>query len=457
MRRSLSAVLVVGLLSGSGVVSAAPADPAYPSAEWAAREAANFAKVAEAPAEQVDPAFQQRWNEQSVANRNEQVARDNADPNWNSRGNACASWGGPCTGDPYRYPGVDPFYANEGDVVAVNFYDKEGARLSGRVWAPKGSAAGAGLPGVVIITGSVQAPETLYWWMAQDLVRAGYAVLTFDVRGQGRSDNRTRDGQSGTNINSAVFATNLIDAIDFFRSSPARPYPHNARFPEVATTPSNPIWDRLDPERLGIVGHSLGATGVSVVQGIADWPGAMDAANPVDVAVAWDNVSATGSLAGHTVEPRVPMMGQSGDYYLAPTPYTSPPDPQSKKLGFNRWRDAGIPAYQLQIRGGSHYEWSLLPGFPTSSWDWGNPLANHYTLAWLDRWLKLDGEAGYRDADARLLADGDWRDRLSFYFPSARAFPDRRGVWWRCEDMLREDCPAGDGLPFGWGGAARRR
>ena len=451
MRRVLAVLVATALLSGAAV-SADTAEPAYPSAEWAAREAANYAKVGEAPAEQADAGFQRRWNEQSLANRQEYADRDARDPNWNSRGNACSSLGGPCTGDPYRYPGVDPFYETEGEVTPVNFYDAQGARLSGRVWAPRGSAAGAGLPGAVLITGSVQAPETLYWWMAQDLVRAGYAVLTFDVRGQGRSDNRTRDGQYGTNVNSSVFATNLVDAIDFFRSTPATPYPHNARFPEVATTAFNPIWDRIDFSRLGIVGHSLGATGVSVVQGIADadWPGTMDQGNPVDVAVAWDNLSAGGSLAGFGVTPRVPTMGQAGDYFLTPTPYTQPPDPQAKKAGFNRWAASGVPTYQVQVRGGSHYEWSLLPGFPATSWKFGNPMAGHYTLAWLDRWLKTEGEAGYKDADARLLADADWRDRMSFYFPSARAYPDRRGVWHRCEDIASGACPDAAAMPKGW-------
>ena len=40
-----------------------------------------------------------------------------------------------CTGDPYRYPGVDPWYGSIGEVTPVNFYDAQGARLNARVWA----------------------------------------------------------------------------------------------------------------------------------------------------------------------------------------------------------------------------------------------------------------------------------------------------------------------------------
>jgi hypothetical protein len=415
---------------------------AYPSPEWSAREAANFAKISEAPSRQAqDPAFLQRWQEQSLANRLEYENRRIADPAWSSSENACASWTNPCTGDPYRYPGVDPWYGTIGEVTPVNFYDAQGARLSARVWAPLGAPAGTTFPGVVIINGSVQAPETLYWWAAQQLVENGYVVLTFDPRGQGRSDSATPGGERGTNINSTVFRTNLIDAVDFFYSTPAAPYPHNlpgtpgydADGGAAPTTPFNPYHAQIDRERFGVIGHSLGATGVSVVQGEQPWPGVMLADNPIDAVVAWDNISA-GSLNEVDVVPRAPIMGQSADYFLAPTPNAQPPDPQAKSAGFNLWVAAGLPAYQVQIQGGTHYEWSLLPGFPASDWEpggtggWGQPVARHYTLAWMDRWLKKKGERGYDDADARLLADADWRERMSFYYPSSRSFPDRTGT-----------------------------
>src|SRR5882672_349308 len=65
--------------------------------------------------------------------------------------------------------------------------------------------------------------------------------------------------------------------------------------PSRSTTAFNPIWDRIDVERLGIAGHSAGAIATSVVQGYggdgADpWPGAMDTNNPVKAAVAFDSL-----------------------------------------------------------------------------------------------------------------------------------------------------------------------
>ncbi len=170
-----------------------------------------------------------------------------------------------------------------------------------------------------------------------------------------------------------------------------------------------------------------------MVQGEQPWPGVMVEENPIDAVVAWDNVS-TGSLDGVQVVPRVPMMGQSADYFLAPTPNTAPPNPDGKSTGFLLWQSAGVPAFQVQVQGGAHYEWSLLPTFPTSDWipgsdigGWGQPLARHYTLAWMDRWLKKGGEPGFLDADARLLDDAAWRERMSFYYRSSRDYPARDG------------------------------
>ncbi|WP_273453530.1 alpha/beta hydrolase family protein [Nevskia ramosa] len=526
-----AAVALVTLLPT--LASAVPEGPTYPSPAWAARETANYAKVLEAPTEQAfNPAFLRRLSTQSLLNTTDLLLRNTLDPSWvlaytptlaaaiQALGDGtpvqrtldnvyallrndpsaslrlplnvpialpvCASYALQCAGDPYRWPSADPFYTLEANVEPVVFYDSGCARLSGRVWKPRGVLPGRRLPGIVIQNGSVQAPETAYWWMAQALVRAGYTVLSFDPRGQGRSDFATPDLQQGTNINPSVFWTGLVDAIDFMRSRPGKPYPNAARcgrsYP-TRTASINPFHAVLDLDRLGIVGHSLGAVGVSIVQGYgaagADpWPGKLDSRNPVDVAVAWDGLispadgtpgGAGGALFDRLPElltrsivdrlitrdeprwqPRVPTMGQSSEYGLAPLPFTAPPEPESHKIGFKAWQLAGVPSYELSIRGSTHYEWSQIPTFPTTSWcpstaggrcngGFGRPMAEHYTLAWLDRWLKRSGETGYATADARLLDDSSWRDRSSFYYRSARSFSTRGGVAKVCED-IRAGC-----------------
>lgn len=450
---------------------AIPEGPEYPSPEWFQRDAANVARTSDGPTEQLlNPEFVLAWEQQSQANLIAWTMRNIEDPSWLLGTNLntpvtplCTTWGLQCAGDPFRYPeaaGPDgaPFYEGEGEVIPVVFYDEGCARLSGRVWAPRNGLNG--LPAVVIENGSIQAPEPLYWWAAQMLVRSGYAVMTFDPRGQGRSDQQTPTGEQGSNANSAVFWEGLVNAIDFFRSTPEQPYPHNLSCADThptVVTEFNPIHERIDRDRLGLAGHSLGATGVSVVQsygaeGADPWPGLIDTENPVDVIVAWDSLRTPGEGGGSpAVVPRVPAMGQTSEYGFTPMPsLQGPPDPEAHKGAFEGWVESGQPVFQFTIQGSTHFEWSLIPSFPASSWcadtssgacegGWGLPMAEHYTLAWFDRWLKLPGEADYDDADARLLADADWQERYSFYHRSARSFPTRAGEPKRCDD-IRAGC-----------------
>jgi dienelactone hydrolase len=456
MRLRAARLLAAATTALAVTATAAPA--AAQDAGFGRREAANFARVGQAPQQQAtSPAFLQRWQEQSLTNSLEFSALGPA-RRLATTGNLCREWAKQCTGDPFRYPGADEFY-DRADVVPVSFLDRGGAQLFGRVWAPRGATGR--LPGVVITNGSVQAPETLYWWGAQALVDAGYVVMTFDPRGQGRSDNRTPSGEQGSNANPAVFATNTIDAIDFFHSTPDAPYEGNVAGDAREVTAFNPLHAVVDRARLGAVGHSLGARGVSVVQGLQPWPGTGEQ-NPIDAVVAWDNLSGSGELAGFPLVPRVPAMGQAADYGLTPTPFPSPPDPAGRLGGFRAFHDAGVPSYQLVVEGGTHYEWSLLPTFPTTAWEpggqggWGNPLARHFTVAWLDRWPKASGEPGFADADGRLLdltvrptADdlqgsaqpATWCERLSFHFTSSHAFPSRDGDPQDVDD-LAESCTA---------------
>ena len=75
----------------------------------------------------------------------------------------------------------------------------------------------------MITTGSVQAPETLYWGLAAALAKHGYVVLTYDVQGQGRSDTfgEGPDQQEGVPSQAGQpFYDGTEDALDFLLSSP---------------------------------------------------------------------------------------------------------------------------------------------------------------------------------------------------------------------------------------------
>src|SRR3546814_18938606 len=99
------------------------------------------------------------------------------------------------------------------------FYDDGCARLSGRVWLPKNAPANAKLPTIVIDNGSIQAPETLYWWEAQLLVRNGYIVMPSDPSGEGRSDWHQQSGGPGATVHPPVSVTWLAKPLASLHSN----------------------------------------------------------------------------------------------------------------------------------------------------------------------------------------------------------------------------------------------
>jgi hypothetical protein len=116
---------------------------------------------------------------QALLERTRQLA---ADPE-RLPANVCAFKGLECAGDIRFYEWPE---RADGIRRPVLFTARSGATISGHVWATRNGPAQR--PGVVITTGSVQAPEELYWGQAATLAKHGYVVLTFDVRGQGASD-----------------------------------------------------------------------------------------------------------------------------------------------------------------------------------------------------------------------------------------------------------------------------
>jgi hypothetical protein len=455
----------------------------FPSLDWTACEQTNVARTFVANIEQLNPAFIQRSQTQENDNRLAILDRFASDPSWSlppTQGNTpatalSASGMGPYVGDPFRYPGVDGpdgkvFYEQEAEVLPVVYYDQGCARISGHVWRPLHLADGQKAPMIVIKNGSGQASEQLYWWAVQPLVRAGYVVLTNDPRGQGKSDAATpNSGEQGGNINGHVFYQGLVNDIDFMLSDPNVPYPHEqscaGTYPTITAT-HNPFYEYVDSSRLGIAGHSYGAEGVAWVQsygaeGAEAWPGLLSAVNPVDVAVGWDGLN--GGTATSLPIPddpfrqegfpavvaNKPLLTFRSEYGFTPVPYLSDPNREAHKVAFAQWQSANVPVIALTIAGTTHLDYSLGPTLPASSWctevidnhcvgGWARPMITEYTVAWIDRWLKKPNEADYEDADARLLNDAAWADRMSIHFSSARDFPIRNGEQIVCEDVRLE-------------------
>jgi hypothetical protein len=324
----------------------------------------------------------------------------------------------------------DPEVWNALPSRRVQFLTRTGAKLMGHVWGSEGDEA---RPGIVITTGSIQATDGMYQWLAQILARAGYEVLTFDVQGQGESEGfghapgdkvPTFDGVPAQQA--PVFVDGTVDAIRFLLSTPDHPYrpvgwsdadvaaSERGRGPTEQVDWVNPGWGTLDRTRLAIAGHSLGASAVSVVQQCSDegevWrtePACHGQSYPIRAVIGFDSLSSD-------VTPVVPGMNQQADgYFLNPTPSQEAPDPTSHLAAHEKWVAAGLDTYSFTVRGGTHLEWSYIP-FISMATTYGRHQIAFYTLAWMDHWLAPHRRQ--RQA-LRALLDGPRRQGIAVEAP----------------------------------------
>jgi hypothetical protein len=205
-----------------------------------------------------------------------------------------------------------------------------------------------------------------------------------------------------------VFGT--IDALDFFVSTPAKPYknPNGSDQPVNAFNPLWKLWDRSPDKRsvtpgrktrIAIIGHSLGASAVSQVQGT----------DPrVETVVALDKLQGPGDngIAVNTSKPVVPALAVQSEYGFNVYPYwmaggssiqpkPQPPDqapnPKREQLtGFDAWRKAGVDTMLIVPRASTHLEYTdIAYALPASRY--GQDFTSYYVQTWLGRYLKHQG------------------------------------------------------------------
>ena len=313
-------------------------------------------------------------------------------------------------GDPQRY--------DLGDRTEVAFLSRTGAKLIGNVWP---CPSGDNCPGVLITTGSIQVTQHMYGWAARALQAAGYTVMTFDVQGQGESEstshapgNRQPQLVNPQDLNNFVRST--LDALRFFHSTAAAPYAPKGWTPaDVAAAQaeagsdsglswSNPRAVTVDRTRLGLVGHSLGSSAVSILQQCsavaAHWQTVAECEGsplPVQAVVGWDVLQST-------VRPTVPALDHQADgYFVNAVPSPNAPSADGHLAAHNAWKSAGVDVYSMTVRGGTHAEWSEIP-YIVSGTRYGVPQAAYYLVAWMDRYVHTDPVI--RTAATGALLDG---------------------------------------------------
>ena len=473
-RLMVVAGIIVTALVGAAVARATP-----PTVFNPVIEAQNFSITQQRQAIYDTPAYQIQLTADGAASTAQALATEAADPGRFFTDDLCWNLANGCAGDIRLYNWAANGY---GIVRPVLFTARDGATLSGHVWATIGPHPPlAKRPGIVITDGSVQADEQMYWYAAQTLAKAGYVVLTFDPQGQGQSDTfgQSPDQNEGVpaQTDGRPFYDGTEDALDFLLSTPAHPHQpvascstgtshaakQNARVAAGLDAGYDPYWQLLDPSQIGLLGHSYGAAGVSYIA----------QSDPrVKAVVALDNLGGPGPDAGSvpgsgpspqgpigesgcpadpadrtTVPITKPALGISADYGLPPTPNTSLPDPTFKEQESVAYSQAGVDSGEIVIRGGSHLDFSFIPNQAFGASLRGPDITDWYATAWFDKYLEHAP-----GADAMLLSQR-WRDDpveagvdpnhdgngFSFYFNSRLDIHLATDSTWDCED-LRDGC-----------------
>jgi hypothetical protein len=290
--------------------------------------------------------------------------------------------------------GADPFRAIDrwqqltgGRAIPVKFTSLDGAQLRGHIWLPPKSVPvpRGGFPGVVITDGSIQAYENLYYWAAEGLAQYGYEVMTYDVQGQGDSD--------------------LLPAHCTPGACTGVPYQQNYNFYQGAEdslnyflSRANPGRSALDPQHLGIAGHSLGASAVSWisqcdtrVKAVVAW----DDLIPIDVKKCAQNVTVPKPYRSTRLH--APALATTNDYEFNVQPADHVPNPHGDSntggldgdSGYRSLAKAGIDTELVSFRNGTHLTYTYIDLVLPSN-ELSERFAFHYTLAWFDRYLRAD-------------------------------------------------------------------
>jgi dienelactone hydrolase len=337
----------------------------------------------------------------------------------------------PCAAgcEPFKPLGWEGEYRSE----RVEFRsERSGARLRGTLFAPPAGIVkrGASYPGVVIVPGSSNtAREEHYHWSARELAAHGYVVLGVDPQGVGHS---------------GAFGEHPCEA-DEVTKDPEYPYPcrgvpfqERANFNDAAESGlgfllsgDDPYRSILNPEELGLAGHSLGGGTVSELQ---------DEDPRVKSVVAWDSLHAdhdgtdqcgptSHAISAHVPQQiyrplaaRRPALSLTSELECQ-TFYDRNPD--SRTVPYRHWRAAGVPVMVIVMNGVQHTDYGQFDSTaPGSEADLKLQRFEWFTRAWFDRFLK-----GQHAAEERLVAPkvvGLTRDELlsrtwhsAAYLPSA--------------------------------------
>lgn len=369
------------LLDAAIVCDADAGDPAPDTPEWFARDMNNVACSAQRQEDILtSPAFFRLWlveNAGAAGDYYPDILADLLTEPERLRINPIYFNPSAKVGDPFRNP--ETWEANgRGQMTRITFLSRGGAHLRARIYSPNPMPDEGLLPAIVFMPG-LQSYNEVNSWFGQGMAEEGYIVLVVDPQGQGDSENFNHD-PDGTPTDTTT--SNIPSSLDFLLSTPNAQHPHAGSPNAEGALTFNPLWARVDPERIGIAGHSMGAI---ESRNLAH-------TDPrVKVAVNYDDLGGAPSVNVTT-----PVLYFYTDYAF-PTfsiPKRSPPDPNEHMEAFTRLSEAGLDVMAITTRASTHYEWGYQPfpaSFPASRY--GERISFYYSLAWFDRFLQDDDTA----------------------------------------------------------------
>jgi dienelactone hydrolase len=237
-------------------------------------------------------------------------------------------------------------------MVPANFTNDAGLNLYGEILLPYRGAVppGDGPFPVIIALDSLISNVAVYRWWHAAFADAGYLVFAFDFSGQGHSEGTDDDRDAYRVTDTSRALTWLLE--------------------------ESPVKDFVDAERVGVIGHSLGAITTLEVQAVDDRFKAAVAAAPIHEGQSnFDSAD-------------IPIMIQTGDHDgpVAPVPFVNP-----VLLTRTVYDKLEADRAMIVAEAASHAQHTNSPLLPSPTW--GREIAGLYSVAWMDYYLRGDESA----------------------------------------------------------------
>ncbi|HEY6473267.1 MAG TPA: hypothetical protein VIY26_10275 [Acidimicrobiales bacterium] len=314
--------------------------------------------------------------------------------------------------------------------------DDRGLALAATLWLPDAAlnpatARAHTFPAVVISDG-IASDQSDYFWIAMTLAAQGDIVLTYDPAGQGASEGSAANLFSPTTAD-CIFGGACHDLedvvrwmlddpitpiVDLAHSTPLFPLTtdptppgdaaaavagnpdlHNPGLAPAGANVDDPSFDLIDPSRVAVVGHSMGALSLlNYVDFQSKGPDGADGQPLPPLAAA---VSLSGAA---TTAATIPIQFQTSDFDGSPTlvgPAVAGVDFGAAGMGIGyeqikplydqlRTDGPGTSALSLIVlEGGVHTDFIDTPFITRTPWSLS--VSAHYATAWLGCFLQHDG------------------------------------------------------------------